>query len=107
MSHSCSAPICAQEDSHSLANWYPDETVCNSVPQTSWQTKMKRIQKLAGQGKIDPNRFFTIAMLDSIDLVRPNLAGIDPDQTPEERDAAIKEFIENPNYNRSRRSRLV
>jgi hypothetical protein len=74
----CSAPICPM-DKYSIKNsvWYPDEEYCKRREyQLDWVKKQKKIAKL----KPDPDKYFTVEMLNSIKRVTKGIEGLNPAQ---------------------------
>lgn len=75
----CGAPICAE---YGGDGWYPEEDVCNLRPYTAWQKSQVRIQKLYNLGKVKDDRYFTKAMLETMQRVRAGVKGTLPSDGP-------------------------
>jgi hypothetical protein len=74
----CEATLCPLDPSCGAgAIWYPDEPVCNAHRMKRLHPWIK-IQRRIAKKHCDPNRFFTVRMLESIKDVHGTLKGLDP-----------------------------
>lgn len=87
----CSAPLCPlDEDSLKNGIWYPDEEICR-------KRGCKKIKFVQNQTKIskrceDVSKYFTYEMLNSLQVVRKGIVGLDPDKDEEKQ---LKEWRRN------------
>ena len=91
-SETCFAPLCPLDQISLGGVWYPDEEICRSKVHgnLSWIKAQRKIVKANAQA----NRYFTLAMLERNCIVRPGIAGLDPDENEE---AQLKKwFAEHP-----------
>lgn len=77
-SSACEGNICVNDLDNSLRIWFPDEFICSYRPQTKWIKNQKKIQKLCKAGKISNDKYFTLAMLERMKVIRAGITGIDP-----------------------------
>lgn len=88
----CSAPLCPmQENSLKHGIWYPDEDICGAKKFQA-KTLIKK-QKLVAKASASVDKFFTAQMLETVKQIRKGIEGIDPDQSLEQADKAIKKWI--------------
>ncbi len=72
----CDAPMCPKDINFGRCLWFPGEPTCRLRDAPDWVTKQKKIARLPS---IDPNKYFTLRMLNSINQVDSDLQGIDPE----------------------------
>lgn len=72
----CEAPMCPKDIDFGKCLWFPGEPVCRLKEVPDWVLKQRKIAKLPA---IDPNKYFTLRMLNSIDDISLGLEGIDPE----------------------------
>jgi hypothetical protein len=74
--NSCSAPLCPL-DNNSIGNsiWYPNEEICHLRACPDWVKVQRAIKRV----KPSNDRYFTVDMLKTIDIVRRGIKGISPD----------------------------
>lgn len=82
----CGAPICRQDGGD---GWYPDEEICSVSPREPWQNTQAKIQRRFFKGEIDNETYYTKAMLEVIDRVKPRLKGLNPDKPAEKQAASV------------------
>lgn len=77
----CDAPLCPLAPDLCNHVWYPGEAICplRKYGSLSWIRRQRRIQALSDA---DAEGFFTVAMLETISIVRKGLVGADPDNGP-------------------------
>ena len=79
----CNASICPLEPSSvQYSLWYPGEDICKALAyrQERWYKNQRKINRLFNKGQIDDDRYFTYAMLSSIERVGKGIRGKDPDK---------------------------
>jgi len=67
----CKSPLCPLDPNPGHI-WYPDEEVCHMRNPPGWVRKQRKIARLP---QIDPDRYFTIPMLQAIRRVGRGLRG--------------------------------
>jgi len=72
----CDAPLCPLDVNLEHHIWFPKDTVCRRRAVPEWVGKQKSIRRLK---KIDPDRYFTVRMLDSMQEVTKDVEGISAD----------------------------
>ncbi len=78
----CAAPLCPSDVCFGSRIWFPREPVCRLKSVPDWVRKQRKIAKLRG---IDPDRYFTFRMLNTIPRVGCGLEGANPDLVTAER----------------------
>jgi hypothetical protein len=78
----CAAPLCPSDVYFGSRTWFPQEPVCRLRSAPDWVRKQRQIAKLRG---IDPDRYFTFRMLNTILKVSRGLEGANPDRVAAER----------------------
>jgi hypothetical protein len=78
----CAAPLCPSDVYFGSRTWFPQEPVCRLKNAPEWVRKQRRIARLRG---IDPDRYFTFRMLNTIPKVERGLEGANPDRVTAER----------------------
>ncbi len=92
LSETCVAPLCPLDQISLNGVWYPDEEICRSKTHGNlpWIKAQRKIAKASAQMK----RYFTLAMLKRNCIIRPGIAGLDPDEVEETQ--LKKWFAEHP-----------
>lgn len=72
----CDAPMCPKDVNFGRFVWFPSEPVCRLREVPDWVLKQRKIAKLPG---IDPEKYFTLRMLNDVERVSEGLEGIDPE----------------------------
>ncbi len=73
----CSAPICPLDSTTiDKAIWFPSEDICHIRNTLQWVKTQRKISKV----KAPTDRYFTLAMLESINRVQKGISGISPEQ---------------------------
>ena len=91
----CEAPLCPlQENTIKHGIWFADEGICRAkrFQTLPWIKKQKKIVK---QGLTVDDGFFSVRMLETIQVVTKNLKGADPDNINSEKQW-LKERLEKP-----------
>ena len=78
----CASPLCPKDIYCGNKAWFPDEPVCRLRCAPDWVRKQRQIVRLPG---IDPSRYFTLRMLNTIKQVSRGLQGANPDLVTAER----------------------
>ena len=73
----CDAPLCPLDVNLLSHIWFPRDPICRRRAVPQWVAKQKRIRRLK---KVDPERYFTVRMLNAMPEVVPrDVEGISTD----------------------------
>ena len=78
----CVAPLCPKDIDHAGKVWFPGEPACRLRRVPDWVLKQRKIARLRS---IDPDRYFTLRMLNRIQKVDRSIQGANPDLVTAER----------------------
>ena len=70
----CDAPLCPEDVNLKQCLWFPGEPVCRLKNVPDWVTKQRKIARLKG---INPEKYFTIRILERIEEITSDLEGAD------------------------------
>lgn len=72
----CDAPLCPEDINLKGCLWFPNEPICRLRKVPGWVHKQRKISGLKG---INPEKYFTLRMLNRIEKLGPTIEGADPE----------------------------
>ena len=72
----CDAPLCPEDVNLRQCQWFPGEPICRLKSAPDWVPKQRKISRMK---TIDPERYFTVRMLERIDDITEDIQGADPE----------------------------